>query len=102
MDRIVEKLRATDLDAVLPLPSLCENSIREDEFPRYTPEVWPVMMDVLREKEPVYYQAAEEIYGGNILYTCNMCILKRSVLADLCRWMFPLVMEIERRVGEPH
>lgn len=100
LDRIVEKLRTTDLDAVLPLPSLCEHSIHEDEFPRYTPEVWPVMMDVLREKEPAYYKLADKIYGGNILYTCNMCILKRRVLDDLCRWMFPVVMEIERRVGE--
>ena len=100
LDAIVEKLRTTDIEAVLPLPSLCEHSIREDEFPRYTPEVWPVMMECLREKEPTYYKLAEKIYAGNILYTCNMCILKRSVLDDLCQWMFPIVMEVERRVGE--
>ena len=29
-----------------------------------------------------------------------MCILRRSVLHDLCEWMFPIVMEVERLVGE--
>ena len=29
-----------------------------------------------------------------------MCILKRNVLEDLCRWMFPIVFEIEKRVGD--
>ena len=29
-----------------------------------------------------------------------MFIAKRQVLHDLCEWMFPIVMEVENRVGD--
>lgn len=100
MDGIVEKLRMTDVDAVLPLPTLCEHSVYEDYLLKHIPDVWRPMMDVLREQSPEYYEASREIFQGRIFYASNMCILKREVLDDLCSWMFPIVMEVENRVGD--
>ena len=100
LDGIVEKLRTTDVDAVLPLPTLCEHSVYEDYLLKHIPDVWRPMMDVLKEQSPEYYEASKEIFKGRIFYASNMCILKREVLDDLCSWMFPIVMEVENRVGD--
>ena len=100
LDGIVDKLRTTDVDAVLPLPTLCEHSVYEDYLLKHIPDVWRPMMDVLKEQSPEYYEASREIFQGRIFYASNMCILKREVLDDLCSWMFPIVMEVERRVGD--
>lgn len=100
LDAIVDKLRTTDIDAVLPLPTLANRSVFDDYLLKHIPDVWRPMMDVLQEKSPDYYEAAQSIFKGNIFYASNMCILRRNVLDNLCEWMFPIVMDIEKRVGD--
>ena len=100
LDGIVEKLRTTDVDAVLPLPTLAEHSVYEDYLLKHIPQVWPVLRDVMQERTPEYYEAAKRIFRERTFYASNMCILRRNVLDDLCNWMFPIVMEVERRVGD--
>ena len=100
LDKVVIKLRMTDVEAVLPLPTLAEHSVYEDYLLKHIPAVWRTMMDVLQEQSPEYYEVAKHIFQGKIFYASNMCILHRDVLNDLCKWMFPIVMEIENRVGD--
>ena len=100
LDFIAEKLQGGVIDVVLPVPTLCVHSVYEDYMERYIPAVYPTMLDVLREMSPEYYGASEEIYRGHVFYACNMLIAKRKVLNDLCQWMFPMVFEIEKRIGD--
>ena len=100
IEEIADKLQQVDIDALLPLPTLCEHSVFEDYLLKHIPTVWRPMMDVLRELSPEYYEVAEQIFKGLVFYASNMFILRREVLDDLCQWMFPVVMEVERRVGE--
>lgn len=100
LDIIVEKLQTADIDAVLPLPTLCEHSVYEDYLLKYIPTVWQPMLEVMKRRSPDYYVAAQEIFKGKIFYASNMCILRRKVLDDLCKWMFPIVMEVEEIVGD--
>lgn len=100
LDEIIAKMYANNIDAVLPLPTLCEKSVFDDYLLKHIPDVWPVMLDVLKEKSPDYYEASKSIFNEKIFYVSNMCILKRNVLNDLCKWMFPIVFEIEKRVGD--
>lgn len=100
LDKIAEKLQNFVTDVVLPMPSWMEPSVMEGHLKHYTPDVWPMMMEVLRRRTPEYYDAAQKIYDGNILYACNMLIAKRHVLNHLCSWMFPIVMEVEERTGD--
>ena len=58
------------------------------------------MLNVLREMSPEYFEASKKIYQGHVFYACNMLIAKRSVLHELCQWMFPMVFEIEKRIGD--
>lgn len=100
LDRVAAKLQTTDVDAILPLPTLCEHSVFEDYLFKHIPTVWQPMMDVLKRRSPEYYEAAEEIFRDRIFYASNMCILRRDVLNDLCDWMFPIVMDVENIVEE--
>lgn len=100
LEQIAHKLKTTDVEAVLPLPTLCEHDVFEDYLLKHIPDVWQPMMDVLKEQSPDYYDAAQDLFKGRIFYASNMCILSRRVLDDLCSWMFPIVMEIEKRVGD--
>ncbi|WP_026766438.1 DUF4422 domain-containing protein [Selenomonas ruminantium] len=100
LDKIVSLLQTGNIDAILPLPTLCEHSVYQDYLLKHIPTVWKPMMDVLAEMSPEYYEAAKEIFQGRIFYASNMCILSRMVLDDLCKWMFPIVGEVEQRVGD--
>lgn len=100
LDGIAIKLARVEVDVLLPLPTLCEKSVYEDYMLKHIPQVWQPLMDVMKERSPEYYQAAKEIYQDRVFYASNMCILRRNVLDDLCSWMFPIVMEVERRVGD--
>lgn len=100
LDCIAEKLQDDIIDVVLPVPTLCVHSVYEDYMERYIPAVYPTMLDVLREMSPEYYEASKEIYRGHVFYACNMLIAKRKVLHELCQWMFPMVFEIEKRIGD--
>ncbi|WP_294159799.1 DUF4422 domain-containing protein [uncultured Selenomonas sp.] len=100
IDRIAAKLRTTEVDAVLPLPTLAERSVFHDYLQKHIPAVWRPMMEVLREQSPEYYHMAWTVFRRRVFYASNMCIVRRAVLDDLCAWMFPVVMEIEHRVGD--
>lgn len=100
LDFIAEKLQNGMIDVVLPVPTLCVHSVHEDYMERYIPDVWPTMMDVLKEMSLEYHEASKEIFQGHVFYACNMLIAKRRVLHELCQWMFPMVFEIEKRIGD--
>ena len=97
---IADKLQRVDIDALLPLPTLCEHSVHEDYLLKHIPDVWELLLEVIWEQSPEYSEDVQKVFGGRVFYASNMCILRREVLDDLCSWMFPIVMEVERRVGE--
>ena len=74
------RLQHVDVDAVLPLPTLCEHSVFEDYLLKHIPTVWRPMMDVLRELSPEYYEVAEQIFKGLVFYASNIFILSRHSL----------------------
>lgn len=100
LNEIIGKMADNDIDAVLPLPTLCEKNVFEDYLLKHIPDVWQTMLDVLEKLSPDYYEASKRIFQDKIFYASNMCILKRNVLNDLCQWMFPIVFEIERHIGD--
>lgn len=100
VEKIAEKFCTTDVDVVLPLPTLCEHSVYDDYLLKHIPTVWQPMMTTLKEKSPEYFKAAQVIFRDKIFYASNMCVLRREVMNDLCEWMFPIVMEVEELVGD--
>lgn len=99
-ERIAARLQRDDIDVVLPLPTWVEPSVAIGHLELCTPSVWQILLDVLEQRDPIYGKMAKEVFDGNVFYACNMFIAKRQVLHDLCEWMFPIVMEVENKVGD--
>ncbi len=95
---IAIRLAKEDFDAVLPLPTLANISVYEDYLKRHIPDVYPVMLDVLSDMSPEYYEASKKIFSDKIFYASNMYILRRDILNDFYSWMFPLLFEVEKRI----
>jgi hypothetical protein len=45
------------------------------------------------------YQEAKLFFKGNLYSPCNMFIMRREVLDDLCQWMFPKLFAVAGHGG---
>lgn len=95
-DADVKRLKANDIDAVLPYPMVHLPDIREHHG-RYIKETdWEAMLIALGELYPDYAEAYQDIFSGVYFYNYNLIIAKKKVFADYCAWLFPLL----KRTGE--
>lgn len=85
-----------DIDVVLPVPTGCEPSVRENYYERHRQEDWAAMMQVLEEYFPEYYIAAKVIFEDNYYYACNMWIMKRKILIQFAQWLFDILYKVEQ------
>lgn len=96
-DDDLRRMKANDVDVVLPFPMIHYPSaiihhtwyVREDD--------WQVMRQVLRELHPEYNARFDEIFARPYFYNYNIMIAKKSVFADYCAWLFPILDAIEER-----
>ena len=57
-----------------------------------------VMLDIIKEKYPEYYDVAEYyLKKSHIGYFCNMFIMKKELFNKYCEWLFTILEEHERR-----
>lgn len=89
------RIKANQVDVVLPFPTMHEPDIKE-HHKRYVKDTdWQAMLQALRELQPEYADAYEEIFSQQYLYNYNMIVAKKQVLADYCAWLFPILERIE-------
>ena len=96
----LDKMRIKNIDVVLPVPLYVRPSLAENYRQRHTDCTWNSMMDILRRNPEEYIQAQEFFECTGCYSPCNMLIAKKSVLDDLCKWMFPIIFEVAGRIGE--
>lgn len=88
---------ANDIDVVLPFPYLCHGDT-SFQYARYTSaEDVSLMLDAIPDDER---ERAKEILNGRYLYNHNMMIAQERVFDDYCKWIFPVLDRIERRLHE--
>lgn len=84
-------------DVILPLPFVCYPNAA-GQYGRYITEIdQTILREVLREKWPEQFIAAEEVLKTPYLYNYNLVITRKEVYAAYCQWMFPLLFEIQKR-----
>lgn len=94
------RIRAGEVDVILQFPTFHEPDIREHHT-RYIKESdWKTMLQALRELQPEYADAYQEIFTRPYFYNYNLIIAKRKVLADYCAWLFP-ILERTEMLSEP-
>lgn len=94
------RLAENDVDVILPYPTIHYPDIKE-HHKRYVKEAdWQAMLQALKEVQPEYVKAYEEIFGQQYFYNYNIVIAKKSILEDYCEWMFS-ILERTEELSEP-
>ncbi len=53
-----------------------------------------------REQDADTYQDAQKFFEGNLYSPCNMFIMKKEILDELCSWLFPLLYKVQAYSGQ--
>ncbi len=93
------RMQIFGIDVILPVPLYVAPSVEGNYRQRHVSEDWDIMMNYIKQHNPDECKRAEEIFGGNLYSPCNMFIMRREVLNDLCKWMFPVIETVAARQG---
>lgn len=96
----IERIEQNNVDVILPVPLYVAPSIEENFKSRHLPEDWDFLMKYFEEHLPEEFKTAQKVFRGNLYSPCNMLIMKREVLNDLCSWMFPIIDAVVEHGGE--
>ena len=56
-----------------------------------------ILLEVLKDSFPDYYDDAKQYFAGTTLYLCNMFIMKRDVFYKYSQWLFDVLAAFEKR-----
>lgn len=99
-DKWQEIMVSNGIDAILPVPTCVYPSIEENYKERHDPSDWDFLMEYLKENSPKDYEQSRKVFSGNLYLPCNMFIMRREILDNLCRWMFPILDAVAANGGE--
>lgn len=86
-------------DIILPKKRLFRLSIEEQYKKEHFNKYWDIMIEVLKESFPQYYETSKQVFSNNKLYAYNMLIAKKAIFNKYCEWLFDVLLKIEIRVS---
>lgn len=89
-----------NIDVILPVPLYVAPSIEKNYWERHDHSNWKHMMEFLKKNKPSDYEGATKFFKSNLYSPCNMLIAKKTVINELCEWMFPILESAEYRGGK--
>lgn len=95
----LERMLADRVDVILPVPLYVAPSLRENFRKRHDSADWDYMIAYLRERNAQEAQEAEAFFEKNLYSPCNMFIMRREVLDELCGWLFPVLFAVAELGG---
>lgn len=93
------RVLANGVDAILPVPLYVAPSVSGNYRERHDASDWDCMMDCLKKRDPQEHCEAEVFFGKNLYSPCNMFIMRREVLDELCGWLFPILFKVAEKGG---
>ncbi len=96
----VERMRKNEVDVILPVPLYVAPSVADNYRKRHDASDWEYMMQYLKENHGAEYSQAEEFFEKNLYSPCNMFIMRKEVLDELCAWLFPVLFQAAGYGGE--
>ena len=90
-DNWMEFMQNYDIDVILPVPTYVSPNVSENYKERHDAREWDYLMAYLCKNSKEDYETACEVFQGNLYLPCNMFILKKAVLNELCSWLFPIL-----------
>lgn len=98
-DNWIAIMEQHQIDVILPVPTYVSPSITENYMQRHDPTDWEFLLLYLQEKYPEDFVLAKQVFDGNLYSPCNMFIMRREVLNELCTWMFPILDAVVENGG---
>ncbi len=95
-----EIVEENNIDVVLPVPLYVHPSIESNYYKRHIGTNWDNMLNYIKEHNIDEYKSASEFFKTTGIYSpCNMLIAKKSVLNDLCSWLFSILFYVADKGG---
>lgn len=94
------RLKSNDVDVVLPYPLPYEPNIHAHHERYLKDSDWNALLEALRELQPEYADAFEDVLNQRYLYNYNVILAKKSVMREYCEWLFPILQRVEE-LSEP-
>ena len=88
------------VDVILPTPLYVSPGLAQNYKDRHIASDWEFMMEYIKRNYPVDYDAAVRFFEDGLYSPCNMFIMRKPVLDDLCRWLFPILFACAEHGGE--
>jgi hypothetical protein len=97
----LDAMQTQCVDVLLPAPLYVYPSIEENYRRRHTESNWDNMLEFVRVHCSDDYEELSHFFKTTSLYSpCNMFIMRREVLDDLCSWLFPILFSVAESGGE--
>lgn len=96
-EEVIEKLGNSKIDVILTIPILNFPSVGVMYANDHIKDDWNIMIQIIKEKHPEYYNSAIEIQNGIYYYAYNMIIAKKEIFDEYCEWLFSIIFECEKR-----
>lgn len=98
-----EQIRAIScgsVDAIVTTPVINVPSVEYMYGKNHDIKDWDVMKDVVKRLAPDYCSALEAVGSSNYYIPYNMFIMRRTVFDSYCSWLFPILEECEKVIGD--
>lgn len=96
----IERMWCNGIDVILPVPLYVSPNLGDNYKKRHDPVDWEYMMQYMESTDMQMYRKAEKYFKGNLYSPCNMFIVRKNVLEELCTWLFPMLFEIVKNGGQ--
>lgn len=91
MEEQVASIGKSDIDVVLPVPIFNFPNVRLMYQHDHYIQDWDIMLEIVKELQPDYYQTAIDVEKGIYYYAYNMLIARKEILDEYCAWLFPIL-----------
>lgn len=85
-------------DVILPMPALVYPDLSGYYLNWGEKSYYNMMLQVVKDKQPEYYETALWCAKHPIFYPNNIFISKREILEDYCEFVFSVIDEVEERM----
>lgn len=99
-DDWMERMACNEIDVILPVPLYVAPSLEENYKKRHEEINWNDMMQCLKKRDIHSYHKACGFFKTNLYSPCNMFIMRKEVLDELCTWLFPVLFHVARQGGQ--
>lgn len=93
-------MERNSIDVILPVPLHVEPNLEANYKSRHDGSDLDYLFEYVRRKEKEEYLNLKNFYAEGLYSPCNMFIMRKEVLCDLCEWLFPLLDAVVEHGGQ--